>query len=88
MNLRKLWVYAIKELDSSNITDSSIESEVIIRKVLDLDRNNFFATLNEYISPIKISQIKRILHKRISGTPLSHITKNREFFGFQIRINR
>ena len=47
MNLRELWVDTKKELDSSNISDSDIESEVIIRKVLGLDRNNFFATLDK-----------------------------------------
>ena len=87
MNLRELWIYTKKELDLSNITDSSIESEVLIRKVLDLDRNNFFTTLNNHIPPIKISKIKKNLRKRISGTPLSYITKNREFFGIDFFVN-
>ena len=57
MNLRELWVDTKKELDSSNISDSDIESEVIIRKVLGLDRNNFFATLDNPVSIRKTSQI-------------------------------
>ena len=81
MNLRELWVDTKKELDSSNISDSDIESEVIIRKVLGLDRNNFFATLDNPVSIRKTSQIKKNLQQRISGIPLSYITKNREFFG-------
>jgi len=87
MNLRELWIYTKKELDSSNIIDSSIESEVLIRKILDLDRSDFFTTLNNHISPIKISQIKKNLRKRISGIPLSHITKKREFFGIDFFVN-
>ena len=74
MNLRELWVDIKKELDSSNIPDSGIESEVIIRKVLDLDRNNFFATLDNPIPMRKTSQIKKNLQQRISGIPLSYIT--------------
>ena len=87
MNLRELWVDIKKELDSSNIPDSGIESEVIIRKVLGLDRNNFFATLDNPISMRKTSQIKKNLQQRISGIPLSYITKNREFFGIDFFVN-
>ena len=87
MNLRELWVDTKKELDSSNISDSGIESEVIIRKVLDLDRNNFFATLDNPIPMRKTSQIKKNLQQRISGIPLSYITKNREFFGIDFFVN-
>ena len=87
MNLRELWVDTKKELDSSNISDSDIESEVIIRKVLGLDRNNFFATLDNPISMRKTSQIKKNLQQRISGIPLSYITKNREFFGIDFFVN-
>ena len=87
MNLRELWVDTKKELDSSNISDSNIESEVIIRKVLGLDRNNFFATLDNPISMRKTSQIKKNLQQRISGIPLSYITKNREFFGIDFFVN-
>ena len=87
MNLRELWVDTKKELDSSNIPDSNIESEVIIRKVLDLDRNNFFATLNNPVPIRKTAQIKKNLQQRISGTPLSYITKNREFFGIDFFVN-
>ncbi len=87
MNLRELWVDTKKELDSSNISDSDIESEVIIRKVLGLDRNNFFATLDNPVPIRKTSQIKKNLQQRISGTPLSYITKNREFFGIDFFVN-
>ena len=87
MNLRELWVDTKKELDSSNISDSDIESEVIIRKVLGLDRNNFFATLDNPVSIRKTSQIKKNLQQRISGIPLSYITKNREFFGIDFFVN-
>ena len=87
MNLRELWVDTKKELDSSNISDSDIESEVIIRKVLGLDRNNFFATLDNPVPIRKTSQIKKNLQQRISGIPLSYITKNREFFGIDFFVN-
>ena len=86
MNLRELWVDIKKELDSSNIPDSGIESEVIIRKVLGLDRNNSFATLDNPVPIRKTSQIKKNLQQRISGIPLSYITKNREFFGIDFSM--
>ncbi len=88
MNLRKLWIQTKKELDSSNINDSIIESEVILRNVLNLDRNNFFATLDKNIPTKQKLQIQNHLKRRLSGIPLSYIANNREFFGINFFVNR
>ena len=88
MNLRKLWIQTKKELDSSNINDSIIESEVILRNVLNLDRNNFFATLDKNIPTKQKLQIQNHLKRRLSGVPLSYITNNREFFGINFFVNK
>jgi release factor glutamine methyltransferase len=87
LNLKQSLEYARNELRTNNISDASLEGEILLRHVLSIDRAQLFSQLDQKINPDKIESIKRALARRIDGEPAAYITGHKEFYGLDFIVN-
>lgn len=87
MKVREL-LLQITQLLSDNLTpDRQIESEVLLRHVLGMERADFFAALAERISSRQCDQVRKLAQRRLDGEPLAYIVGHREFYGLDLVVN-
>jgi release factor glutamine methyltransferase len=79
---------ARKALALYNIEDPALESELLLRHTLNLDRVQLYL---EYDSPLNTEQSERfwkLVERRLGGEPAAYITGHREFYGIDFYVNR
>ncbi len=86
MTLRSAWMQARSRLERAGIEDASLESEVILRRALGIDRADFFAALEEHPGDAALRLSDSLVERRERGEPLPYIVGRREFYGLDILV--
>ena len=86
MTLREAWIQARSRLERTGIDDAALESEVILRHALGIDRAAFFASLEHEPDPSALRLADSIVGRRKHGEPLAYIVGRREFYGLDILV--
>ena len=84
MTLRSAWMQTRSRLERGGIEDASLESEVILRHALGIDRAAFFAGLEEHPGDAALRLSDSLVERRERGEPLAYILGRREFYGLDI----
>ncbi len=87
MNIKQALFRAKMLLTGNNIEDASIESEVLLRYVLGIDRARLLASLDADISPEQRQNFMKLVARRSRGEPTAYITGHREFYGLDFNVN-
>lgn len=87
MNIKQALFRAKMLLTGNNIEDASIESEVLLRYVLGIDRARLLASLDADISPEQRQNFMKLVARRSKGEPTAYITGHREFYGLDFKVN-
>lgn len=87
MKVRELLVHATNELSGKRIGNPNLEAEVLLRHVMGLPREAFFASLDEDLTANQDVLALDLVTQRVAGTPLAYITGHREFFGLDFAVN-
>jgi release factor glutamine methyltransferase len=74
-------------LAENHIEDASLEGEILLRHVLDIDRAQLFADLNLDISSAQETELKSFIVRRCNGEPSAYITGHKEFYGLDFVVN-
>ena len=74
-------------LSEKGTLDADLESEVIIRHVLGIDRSVFFRDLMRTITSHEEGFLEKIIKRRLLGEPLSYIIGTREFYSISLSVN-
>ncbi len=88
MILREVLYRTRDILASNNIEDAPMESELLIRQVLNYNRVQLYQNMKEELSPDKQNILQFILERRLSGEPAAYITGSREFYGLDFYVNK
>jgi release factor glutamine methyltransferase len=72
---------------ANNIEDSSLESELLLRHVLQIDRVRLYLDIDRELSPDKYEEFRSLVQRRLEGEPAAYITGNREFYGLDFYVN-
>ena len=87
MKLRELLVRGTNELSGRRTGNPNLEAEVLLRHVMDLRRDTFFASLDEDMTTDQEALFLGLVTQRVAGTPLAYITGHREFFSLEFAVN-
>ena len=87
MMIRDFWMRVSKQLADEGIVESGIEAEIILRHTLDMERADFFAALDDRITPLQERKTGRLLERRVAGEPLAYMLGHREFYGLDFYVN-
>ena len=86
MTLRSAWMRARSRLERAGIADAALESEVILRHSLGIDRAAFFAALEEHPDSGALRLADSLVDRRKGGEPLAYILGRREFYGLDLLV--
>ncbi len=87
MNIKQALFRGKMLLSGNNIEDASIESEVLLRYVLGIDRARLLASLDADISPEQRQNFMKLVARRSKGEPTAYITGHREFYALDLNVN-
>ncbi len=87
MRVREAWATGLGRLKAADKPDPSIEAEVLIRHVLDIDRGTFYAILDRDLTGEEATQVETLVERRLSAEPLPYITGSREFYGLDFFVD-
>lgn len=76
------------KFQSNGIPSNNLESEVIIRHALGIDRASFFASLDKNIDQVKLLEIEDLTLRRLNNEPLFYIIGKREFYGLEFKVTK
>ena len=88
MRLDQLTVKISTQLLQAGITENDLESQLLIRKALNISKESYFADLQTDISKVEIKNINRLVERRINREPLPYICNHREFYGLDLYVDR
>jgi release factor glutamine methyltransferase len=74
-------------LSNSDIEEPFLESEILLRYTLGIDRTAFFASLNDELSSAQAELFFNLVERRRLGEPSAYITGHREFFGLDFKVD-
>jgi release factor glutamine methyltransferase len=88
VNLRQALTNARTILTAnSDIEDPYLESEVLLRNLLHIDRAFLFVNIDTELNPQKEVEYRQWIQRRQKGEPLAYIVRNREFYKLDFYVD-
>lgn len=75
-------------LVTRNIEDPSLESELLLRHVLNRTRVQLYSGFSDDLTPGEEVTFFNLVQRRLSGEPTAYITEHREFYGLDFFVDR
>ena len=88
MNLSETLIYGNKFLKINNIKTFSLDSELLLSKVLDIRREDLLINLHKRIEKKKFKKYKKLLNKRKNREPIAYILKKKEFWKLDFYVDQ
>ena len=88
MNLSETLIYGNKFLKINNIKTFSLDSELLLSKVLDIRREELLINLHKRIEKKKFKKYKKLLNKRKNREPIAYILKKKEFWKLDFYVDQ
>ncbi|MFC2066667.1 peptide chain release factor N(5)-glutamine methyltransferase [Chloroflexota bacterium] len=86
MILKQAFGHACELLTANSIEDASLEAELLLRHVLEIDQVQLYLGLNRELSPKQEATYWHIIARRLKGEPSAYITGHREFYGLDFHV--
>ena len=74
-------------LVASNIEDSSLESELLLRHALKINRVQLYLELDQELSPQQEETFRCLIERRLNHEPIAYILGHREFYGLDFYVD-
>ena len=87
MNLSETLLYGNKLLKINDIKTFSLDSELLLSKVLDIRREDLLINLHKRIEKKKFKKYKKLLNKRKNKEPIAYILKKKEFWKLDFYVD-
>ena len=87
MNLSETLLYGNKLLKINDIKTYSLDSELLLSKVLDIRREDLLINLHKKIDKKKFKNYKKLLNKRKNKEPIAYILKKKEFWKLDFYVD-
>ena len=87
MNLSETLLYGNKLLKINDIKTYSLDSELLLSKVLDIRREDLLINLHKKIEKKKFKNYKKLLNKRKNKEPIAYILKKKEFWKLDFYVD-
>ncbi len=88
MNLSETLLYGNKFLKINDIKTFSLDSELLLSKVLDIRREELLINLHKRIEKKKFKKYKKLLNKRKNKEPIAYILKKKEFWKLDFYVDQ
>ena len=80
MNYEQVLVNATKILKSASIVNSKLDCEILLSKVLKINRENMLIILNKKINHQDFINFNKLINRRKKNEPVAYIVGYKEFW--------
>jgi release factor glutamine methyltransferase len=87
MTLKQALSYARETLAANSVQEFIIESELLLRHTLKIDRIQLYTSLDRELSPEQLKEFHQMVQRRLNQEPVAYITGHREFYGFDFYVD-
>ena len=84
--LRLAMIHGGRFLSAAGIENPRLDTEVLLRHVLGMDRAEFYLRIDEAIKPPAERQLWELLQRRARREPLAYITGHKEFWSLDFTV--
>jgi release factor glutamine methyltransferase len=77
---------AAERFARAGVPTPRLDAEVLLRRVLGLDRTQLFVRLRESLSAEDRTTYDRLVERRLAGEPIAYLTGGREFMGLEFAV--
>tara|TARA_B100000886_G_scaffold339510_1_gene305177 strand:+ start:315 stop:1166 length:852 start_codon:yes stop_codon:yes gene_type:complete len=88
MNCLNILNYGNKVLKSNDIDSHSLDTELLLAKVLNKTREELLTNLNEDVDKNKLNKFNKLLIRRKQKEPMAYIFSRKEFWRYNFIVNR
>jgi len=88
MKIKDALNWAEKELKKAKIKSYKLDALVLLSFVLNKPKEEILASQNTEISPKRLGNYKSLIYRRSCHEPIAYLTGQKEFFGFNFKINK
>jgi len=78
----------INSFQKANILNPILEAEVIISKILGVERYFIHLEPEKLVPEIKIEEINKIVERRLNLEPLAYLIEQKEFYSLEFFVNK
>jgi release factor glutamine methyltransferase len=86
--VRSLWLKGIDSLRGCSISDSELESELLLRAALGFSKSDFFSSLRNIVPENERLLVEQLIQRRMAGEPTSYILGCKEFYGIEFCVSK
>ena len=86
MTIKQALARARGVLVASNIEDASLETELLLREALKINRVQLYSELDRELIPEQREAFRRLIRRRLNHEPTAYITGHREFYGLDFFV--
>ena len=87
MKLKEALSHAKKLLVNHHIEDASLEAEILLRCILEIDRARLYTELDKDLTESQLTKYLNLIERRCQGEPSAYITGHREFYGLDFIVD-
>ncbi len=87
MTVKQVLSRAREILIASDIEDSPLESELLLRHTLKIDRVQLYLGLDQELSPEQAGEFWHFIERRLNHEPTAYIIGHREFYGLDFYVD-
>ena len=87
MKLKEALAHARKLLNNQHIQDASLEAEILLRHILEIDRARLYTESDKDLTESQLTDYLDLVERRCQGEPSAYITGHREFYGLDFIVD-
>jgi len=88
MNIEKLIKEATHLLKKNFIKSASLDSEILMSKVINKNRDYVILNLNKNLEKKKVDIYKNLVSQRSKGQPIAYLIEKKDFWKYEFKINK
>ena len=88
MEILKLINTGSQELKNNNVNSYRIDSEILLAKILNKNREKLLINLNQKVKPHDVKKFNKMIARRSSKEPIAYILKEKEFWSKIFFVNK
>jgi release factor glutamine methyltransferase len=88
VNCKQALAHARRVLTEHNIEDASLESELLLRHTLSINRTRLYSDLDYELSRTHEEAFLNLIERRLQGEPSAYIIGKRGFYGLDFYVDR
>ena len=86
LNIKEILNKTEEYFKSRNISSPRLDAEVLLADLLDTERVKLYVKFDYPLTDEEVSKYRKMVKKRAQGTPVSYLTKKKEFMSLEFHV--